>query len=110
MVRPFSVLALFMFGLSLSAQNTILDSLRHIYTIQFDPTKKADTYYDWAYALLNENPETGLLSADTLIGLAKKANSTKNRSRAEYLRGYAYTLLGNTIRLCLFTKKNWNWR
>ena len=59
-----------------------------------DLLKKADLYYDWAYQLLVAKPETGLLTADTLEQLALKAESKLNLSRAAYLRGYAYGLLG----------------
>ena len=79
---------------NLHAQNTPAGSLRRAFNLEKDPLKKADFYYEWAYLLLNDNPETGFATADTLEQLAEKAGSKKNLSRAEYLRGYAYTLEG----------------
>jgi signal transduction histidine kinase/DNA-binding response OmpR family regulator len=85
---------LFISTSNLHAQNTPADSLRSAFILEKDPLKKADFYYEWAYLLLNEKPETGLSTADTLELLAKKAGSKKNLSRAAYLRGYSYTLEG----------------
>ena len=76
------------------SQQLHLDSLRQVFHLEKDPLKKTSTYYEWAYLLLNENPETGLATADTLEQLAKEADSKKDLSRAEYLRGYGYILQG----------------
>lgn len=80
--------------INLYSQTELSDSLRQAFVSETDPLKKADFYYQWAYRLLEEKPETGLLTADTLEQLAKKAKSKFDLSRTEYLRGYAYTLLG----------------
>ncbi|MCB9341579.1 MAG: response regulator [Lewinellaceae bacterium] len=82
---------------SLNAQTTPADSLRHAFDLENDPLKKADTYYEWAYLLLNEKPETGLNTADTLEMLSKKGNYKKGMARASYLRGLAYTEEGKFL-------------
>lgn len=78
----------------LTAQKAPADSLRQLFNQEKDPVKKADFYYEWAYLLVNEKPETGQATADSLEQLAHKAESKKNLSRAEYLRGYAFFLEG----------------
>ncbi len=76
------------------AQSSLADSLRQAYLTEKDLLKKADFYYEWAYLLVDEKPEAGPATADTLKQLARKAESKKNLSRAEYLRGYAFFLEG----------------
>lgn len=71
-----------------------LDSLHQTYLSERDPERKAESYYQWAYELLIQTPETGLKTADTLYQMAAEAKDERNLSRAEYLRGYSYTLQG----------------
>jgi signal transduction histidine kinase/DNA-binding response OmpR family regulator len=100
-----SISCLIIAGTQLFAQQSNIDSLRRLFLSAKEPARQADSYYDWAYALITENPETGMLTADTLIMLAEKANNKKNLSRAAYLRGYAYTLLGKFEEALPFHRK-----
>lgn len=75
-------------------QLTPADSLRRAYLLEKNGSLKADYYYEWAYLLLRDRPETGIATADTLEQLARQANSKKGLSRAEYLRGMAYSEQG----------------
>ncbi len=96
MRRSFLLIALYIF-LPICwcyGQSSPADSLRQAYLSEKDLLKKADFYYEWAYLILLEKPETGHATADTLEQLAEKTNSEKNLSRAEYLRGYAFSLEG----------------
>ncbi|MCF8247872.1 MAG: tetratricopeptide repeat protein [Saprospiraceae bacterium] len=96
MRRSFLLIALYIF-LPICwcyGQSSPADSLRQAYLSEKDFLKKADFYYEWAYLILLEKPETGHATADTLEQLAEKTNSEKNLSRAEYLRGYAFSLEG----------------
>lgn len=75
-------------------QLTPADSLRRAYEREKGLLQKADYYYEWAYLLLRDRPETGLATADTLEQLARQAKSKKGLSQAEYLRGMAYSEQG----------------
>ena len=92
--KPALLLFLLLVSMDTYAQQEYLDSLRNLFRTEKDPHKKIDAFYEIATDRSFDNPDLGLLYADSIEVMAKKANYKKGLAMALHLRGYAYDDIG----------------
>lgn len=70
-----------------TAQQSLIDSLRGVLSLQKDPESRIETYDLMAKEARELDLEVGLLYADTLEAMARKANSRPGKAKALNMRG-----------------------